>query len=123
MEFDLREFACGHVGLSEAYDTGKLKSRLRPAIHELESIEFIEPAVEAQRFRKVRPGVWRVRFEKRRTATKLGEQGQAPGRGASCLSSATLRRGASRRPSPGGWPVKRTRAGRKAGGSRSGVFV
>lgn len=79
VDIDLREFACGHIGLSTAYDTGKLKSRLRPAIAELESIRFIEPAEESARFRKIRPGVWRVRIEKanaRLAAVRQpGEQG------------------------------------------------
>ncbi len=68
-EFDLRELACGHVGLSTDYDIGELKRRLRPAIEELEAAAFIEPLSDAQRFRKTKPGVWRILFQKKLAKT------------------------------------------------------
>lgn len=69
-EFDLRDLACGHVGLSASYDTGQLKSKLRSAITELEAINFIENEPIKTRYRKVKPGQWRVHF--RRAANIAG---------------------------------------------------
>jgi hypothetical protein len=61
-EFDLREFACEHVGLSRNYDTGQLKRRLQPAIEELEAVGFLEPFPTEQRYIKIARGEWRVVF-------------------------------------------------------------
>jgi hypothetical protein len=63
VEMDLIDFACGHVGLSRVGNVAELKRRLAPAIAELESIGFIAKAEPAQRYQKVKPGVWRVRFQ------------------------------------------------------------
>jgi hypothetical protein len=60
---DLVEFACGHVGLSECDNVAVLKRRLSPAITELEGICFIARADASERYRKVKPGVWRVEFK------------------------------------------------------------
>lgn len=66
-EFELRDFACEHVGLSRTYDTGQLKRRLRPAIEELEQANFLEPLTEKQRYVKLARGEWRiVLMQKRR---------------------------------------------------------
>ncbi len=62
VEMDLVDFACGHIGLSQVGNLAELKRRLAPAIKELEGIGFIEKADPAERYHKVRPGVWRVRF-------------------------------------------------------------
>jgi hypothetical protein len=59
-EFDLREFACEHVGLSRNYHTGELKRRLRPAIDELEREGFLEPLPTAERYLRVQRGKWKV---------------------------------------------------------------
>jgi hypothetical protein len=59
---DLVEFACGHVGLTDAGNVALLKRRLAPAIGELERIGFIAPADVSQRYQKVKAGVWRVVF-------------------------------------------------------------
>src|SRR5579884_4062844 len=59
---DLVEFACGHVGLTESHNVAILKRRLAPAIAELEGIGFLAPLGQEERYEKVRPGVWRVRF-------------------------------------------------------------
>lgn len=64
LEFDLREFACGHIGLSQSYVTPKLKSKLDPAIRELEGIGYICPAENGERYQRIKPGVWRIRFAK-----------------------------------------------------------
>ncbi|MCI0461910.1 MAG: replication initiator protein A [Gemmataceae bacterium] len=62
VEMDLVDFACGHIGLSQVDNVAELKRRLNPAIRELEGIGFIDRADPAERYQKVRPGVWRVRF-------------------------------------------------------------
>jgi hypothetical protein len=59
---DLVEFACGHIGLTDAGNVALLKRRLAPAIAELEQIGFLAPAEVAERFQKVKAGVWRVQF-------------------------------------------------------------
>jgi hypothetical protein len=60
---DLVEFACGHIGLTESKNVAILKRRLAPAIAELEGIQFIAAAAVSDRYRKVRPGVWRIEFK------------------------------------------------------------
>jgi hypothetical protein len=60
---DLVEFACGHIGLTESSNVAILKRRLAPAITELEGIRFIASAEPSERYRKVKPGVWRVEFK------------------------------------------------------------
>jgi hypothetical protein len=60
---DLVEFACGHIGLTESNNVAILKRRLAPAIVELEGIRLIARAEPSERYRKVKPGVWRVEFK------------------------------------------------------------
>lgn len=62
LDFDLRTFACEHVGLSKNYPPNKLKIKLQPAIEELERIGYIKPATAEERFRKVGHGQYRVHF-------------------------------------------------------------
>jgi len=59
-ERDLKELACGHLGMTENKD---LKRNLHRIITEMESKQYLQPMPEADRYQKVRPGVWRVRFE------------------------------------------------------------
>jgi hypothetical protein len=61
-EFDLRELACEHVGLSRSYDAGGLKRKLRSAIAELESVGYLKPMDPENRFVRLAPGRWQVRF-------------------------------------------------------------
>jgi hypothetical protein len=63
-EFDLRDLACEHIGLSRCYDTGQLKRRLRPAIAELEAVGYLTPEPDTTRFARIRDGHWRVSFGK-----------------------------------------------------------
>jgi hypothetical protein len=63
VEMDLIDFACGHIGLSRVDNVAELKRRLAPAIAELEGIGFVAKAGAAERYQKVKPGVWRVRFQ------------------------------------------------------------
>jgi hypothetical protein len=62
VEMDLHDFACGHIGLSHVDNVAELKRRLAPAIAELEAIGFIAKVELAERYQKVKTGVWRVRF-------------------------------------------------------------
>jgi hypothetical protein len=62
LSMDLVELACGHVGLTDAGNVALLKRRLAPAIEELESIGFIAKADLAERYQKVKVGVWRIHF-------------------------------------------------------------
>ena len=60
-EFDLKEFAFEHVGLTRAYrDNGRIKSKLDPAIEELTAVGFLEPLDRAERYVKVRQGRWKI---------------------------------------------------------------
>lgn len=63
-EFDLRAFACEHVGLSKNYSNSELKRKLLPAVRELEEQDFLTPMPDAERFTQVRVGEWRVTFVK-----------------------------------------------------------
>lgn len=61
-EFDLRDLAHEHVGLSRAYDVGQLKRKLRPAIQELESVGFLQAIEDDRRFTRIGQGKWQVQF-------------------------------------------------------------
>ncbi len=63
LEFELREFACEHAGLSRNYDTANLKRKLRSGIAELERHGYLRALPDPERFRKVGGGEWRVVFE------------------------------------------------------------
>lgn len=77
LEFDLREFAFDHVGLSRTYsDNGKLKEKLQPALDELTEIGFLEPMSREDRYRKVSRGEWKIVLVK-----KSHEQKEKPAPG------------------------------------------
>jgi hypothetical protein len=60
-DFDLKEFAWDHIGLSRSYaDSGKIKEKLRPAIDELEERGFLEPMSREERYAKLSRGEWRI---------------------------------------------------------------
>jgi plasmid replication initiation protein len=63
LSLDLVEFACGHVGLTDAGNVALLKRRLAPAIAELEEIGFIQKVDPSERYQKVKAGQWRVLFQ------------------------------------------------------------
>jgi len=62
LKFDLRAFACDHLGLSRCYDNGELKRRLAPAIRELEQVGFLEVALTGDRYKRICRGKWNVHF-------------------------------------------------------------
>src|SRR5262249_30227951 len=69
LEFELRTFACEHIGLSKNYHNGELKRVLTPAIAELEAQGFLKKLPIEERFLRRRKGEWTavfVRQEKHR---------------------------------------------------------
>jgi len=73
LEIDLRDFACGHLGVTATPNVAELKRRLAPALAELEATGFLAPADPEGRFLKVRAGVWRVRLTRAAAATATSE--------------------------------------------------
>jgi len=69
VELDLRDLACGHVGLAYTHNVAVLKRNLRPAIAELEDIGFIEKAPPKERYTKLSKGQWRIVFVRKGDAT------------------------------------------------------
>jgi hypothetical protein len=64
VEMDLRDFACGHLGVTAHPNVAELKRRLAPAVAELEAIGFLERIPAEERYFKYRKGIWRVRFHR-----------------------------------------------------------
>jgi Replication initiator protein A len=62
IDFDLKTFACEHIGLSRAYKPTELKRRLRPALEELERLGFLQPLAESDRYAWQGRGQWRIVF-------------------------------------------------------------
>jgi hypothetical protein len=66
--FDLKEFAYEHVGLGRNYEGGtQISRKLLPAIAELETVGFLEPLPEAERFIK-KGRDWSIRFIQKQVA-------------------------------------------------------
>jgi hypothetical protein len=72
LEFDLRVFACEHVGLSREHDLAQLRRALEPALKELEEIGFLLPMPNPKRFSRCRRGQHSVLLcrNKRKVASK-----------------------------------------------------
>jgi len=64
VEIDLRDLACGHLGVTTSPNVAELKRRIDPAVAELVAQGFLEPDAPEARYRKVRTGIWRVRFRR-----------------------------------------------------------
>jgi hypothetical protein len=62
IDFDLKSFACNHIGMSQSYAPTELKRRLRPALDELEERGFLEPLAPEERYAQLRKGQWRILF-------------------------------------------------------------
>jgi hypothetical protein len=60
LEFDLRVFACEHVGLSRGHDSAQLKRALEPVFGELEAIGFLHPMSSSKRYARQERGKYRV---------------------------------------------------------------
>jgi hypothetical protein len=67
LAFDLKMFACEHIGFSRAYDNSQLKRRLKPAVAELEDEGYLQPLPPQERFLKVCHGKWKIRLIRRQT--------------------------------------------------------
>jgi len=59
-ERDMKHLACGHLGMTDSKD---LKRNFHFAIAELEDNGYLPKLDPKHRYRKVRKGVWRVRFD------------------------------------------------------------
>jgi len=60
--FNLKVFACEHIGLSRNYDAAQLKRRLNPAIQELERLGYLRTMSTAERYCCLRRGEWEIAF-------------------------------------------------------------
>ena len=92
LRFELKQFACAHIGLSNKYHTGEIKRRLRAAIAELEQIGFLVPLLTEKRYAKDGK-LWYVTFTRCSTkaASKLPTTTEHPE-----LVGALMQRGVSR---------------------------
>jgi len=59
-ERDLREIACGHLGMT---DSKYLKRNFQQIVLEMEQKGYLLPMSERDRYRQIAQGVWRARFE------------------------------------------------------------
>ncbi len=76
--FDLKALAYEHIGLSRSYEGGRqIVRKLQPAIKELESLGFLEPLADDERFLK-QGRAWSIRFVKKTKATLLGKATKLP---------------------------------------------
>lgn len=111
IDFDLKTFACEHVGLSRSYKPTELKRRLKPAFDELEEKGFLEPLAPEERYSLQRKGQWRVLFLR----GAAGREGSAaePAAEAAALIEALAGRGIAARAAAelvAAHPVARVRA-------------
>ena len=90
LEFDLRTFACEHVGLSRSYDSAQLKRRLQPSLEELEMIGFLRPATPKERYASRTRGDWRIILER---AGSRCEKHQSAGNSGSSVVQRLIDRG------------------------------
>lgn len=78
LEFDLRTFACEHIGLGRNYDNAQLKRKLEPAFKELEAIGFLRPTAMEERYAKRGRGQWLVRLQHGRWPEAQAPAGAGP---------------------------------------------
>jgi hypothetical protein len=79
-EFDLKEFAFQHIGLSRSYDSGQIKAKLQPGLEELEAHGLLEPLSREERYSKARKGLWRVILSQVRPKVEEGSADATTGR-------------------------------------------
>jgi hypothetical protein len=97
-EYELKDFALEHVGLSRVCHTGQIKEKLAPAIEELEARGFLEPLPAGERYLQVRRGEWKVVFvrkaaaaeEKPKKAAAHGLEKELTDRGVTAATAAEL---------------------------------
>lgn len=82
LEFDMKTLAYEHVGLSRNTPTGDLKRKLGAAMDELVAGRFLKDLPQAERFRKVKAGEWRVRFERAGPGVSQARGGESAGEAA-----------------------------------------
>lgn len=93
-EFELRELAHEHIGLSRSYDTAQLKRKLLPAIAELEDAGFVRPQESAERFARIKRGVWHVFLARPGTKARSPQTSASP---RAHIRDSLLRHGVNRR--------------------------
>lgn len=71
LEFDLDTFAFEHIGVARSSSLSEVKRLLTNPIHELEEIGFIKPLEKAERYRKIKKGLYKIVFEKGQAEAKL----------------------------------------------------
>jgi hypothetical protein len=74
LEFELRTFACEHIGLSKNYHNGELKRVLSSGIEELERCGFIAKVSPEERFIRKARGEWGIVFTKASKTTAIEHQ-------------------------------------------------
>ena len=94
-EFQLRDLAHEHIGLSRSYDTAQLKRKLCPAIAELEENGFVRSMDSADRFTRIKQGVWQVAFTRGKVTTG------SPGTPKNPALESLLRHGVNRKTADG----------------------
>jgi hypothetical protein len=98
LDFDLRTFACEHIGLSRTYAPTELKRRLKPPLEELEQLGFLEPLGPQERYSYVKRGCWRIMFiHGSRTGTEAHDSSTQDDDGPAELIEALKARGVARK--------------------------
>ena len=77
LTFDLRVFACEHIGFSRRDDNSQLKRRLNRAIAQLERVGFLEPLPQEARYRKRGRGNWEIVFVRKAASQRRVSSGCA----------------------------------------------
>ncbi|RLS33708.1 MAG: replication initiator protein A [Planctomycetota bacterium] len=78
LEFELKNLAYEHIGLSRKTPVGDLKRKLGVAMDELVTKKFLKDLPKERRFTKVRAGHWRVAFERMPEGQGSGMGGDLP---------------------------------------------
>lgn len=95
LQFDLKVFACEHVGLSREHDAAQLRRSLEAVLKELEQIGFLQPMSVQQRYVKEGPGRYQVTLIRKRQSADAG-----PGTSHTNLARELLKRGVWRDMAP-----------------------
>lgn len=87
LEFDMKTLAYEHVGLSRNTPTGDLKRKLGAAMDELAERRFLKALPQTERFRKVKAGEWKVRFERAGPGVSEARAAENPEGGAGVMQT------------------------------------